>query len=317
MKVQFFITLIVGIFVQHFCYSGEINGIVYDYNRGQITITRYTNPKQLEVVVPSEIEDMPVTKLAPYAFSSHGAVKITLPNTIIELGGHCFSNCEAITQFEIPDGVSIIPDSCFNFCRNLEKITIPDSVRIISSSAFYHCIRLRDINWNYGVQIIEELAFKDCQSLTEITFPGSLRKLEGNSFHNCDSLKVIRWGDRSFGPLEFDPYPFRDCDRVQKIYIPEKYHNALYAERLWLDYIYPDGFFTPEAQPAATETDIHLKMVPAITLKGTTGAKKIIERAGSVDGPWHPWKSVVLTEDGSTLIDLEPGDAVRFYRIRP
>ena len=52
-----------------------------------------------------------------------------------------------MAQFEIKDGVAIIPDgttkigrSAFSECRSLTSITIPDSVTSIGRDAFWHCI---------------------------------------------------------------------------------------------------------------------------------------------------------------------------------
>ena len=52
-----------------------------------------------------------------------------------------------MAQFEIKDGVAIIPDGtteiereAFYKCPSLTSVTIPDSVTSIGRSAFYGCI---------------------------------------------------------------------------------------------------------------------------------------------------------------------------------
>ena len=81
-----------------------------------------------------------------------------------------------MAQFEIKDGVAIIPDGtteigkyAFDFCESLTSVTIPD-----------------------GVTSIRYAAFKDCSSLTSVTIPDSVTMIEHYAFiYGCTSLENI------------------------------------------------------------------------------------------------------------------------------
>ena len=50
-----------------------------------------------------------------------------------------------LTQYTIPDGVTVIDENAFYCCRDLWSITIPENVTSIRSNAFYACVKLRTV----------------------------------------------------------------------------------------------------------------------------------------------------------------------------
>lgn len=68
--------------------------------------------------------------------------KVTLPNTITEIGMGAFSDCVNMKEITIPEGVEIIGDGSFYRCTALTEIILPDSVTTISDSAFSFCENL-------------------------------------------------------------------------------------------------------------------------------------------------------------------------------
>ena len=50
-----------------------------------------------------------------------------------------------LTQYTIPDGVTVIDENAFYCCRDLWSITIPENVTSIRSNAFYACMKLRTV----------------------------------------------------------------------------------------------------------------------------------------------------------------------------
>ena len=82
-----------------------------------------------------------------------------------------------MAQFEIKDGVAIIPEGtteiewgAFKNCSSLESVTIPESVTKIGYGAFYGCTSLKSITIPESVTEIASAAFSGCTSLECVTF---------------------------------------------------------------------------------------------------------------------------------------------------
>ena len=67
-----------------------------------------------EVVIPDEIEGLPVTSI----------------------GYNAFDGCYDLTSIIIPEGVTSIGFGAFSFCESLTSITIGGSVTLINEVAF-------------------------------------------------------------------------------------------------------------------------------------------------------------------------------------
>ena len=87
------------------------------------------------VVIPREIEGMPVTEIAPYSFSAHSEEK--------EPGAICG---ESLTEIFLPDTLHRIGRYAFYGCENLEKITFYSNIKDIGAGAFTGCHRVRHLD---------------------------------------------------------------------------------------------------------------------------------------------------------------------------
>ena len=76
-----------------------------------------------------------------------------------------------MTDFVIPEGVTVIEDRAFAYCSTLKSITIPKSVTKIGNNAFFGCTNLTSVNIPDSVTSIGAGAFNGCSSLTSITLP--------------------------------------------------------------------------------------------------------------------------------------------------
>ena len=117
-----------------------------------------------------------------------------------------------MTQFEIKDGVAIIPEGtteipfrAFINCEDLTSVVIPDSVTCIVNGAFYGCSSLTEIVIPSSVTSIGDGAFAYCSSLKNIVIPNSVTQIGYNAFGFCTSLtnivipnSVTSIGDKAF-----------------------------------------------------------------------------------------------------------------------
>ena len=109
----------------------------YDLNDdGSITITKYSG-SDTELIIPSEISEAIVTKIAPYAFANNTTLQsVILSDTIIDISEYAFANCSELNNVIIGSSVETIGARAFIDCPNLKSITIPNNVKFIDDTAF-------------------------------------------------------------------------------------------------------------------------------------------------------------------------------------
>lgn len=70
-------------------------------SRGEIKILKLRDSSLWEVIVPSEIDGVPVTEIGSNAFSyCSNLEKVVLQKGIVRIGDHAFSECSSLTSIE-------------------------------------------------------------------------------------------------------------------------------------------------------------------------------------------------------------------------
>jgi len=113
---------------------------------GLVAITDCNTSAEGELVIPNEIEGLPVTSIGDNAFC--GCSRLTLiniPDSITSIGSWAFDMCSSLTSITIPEGVTSIGGGAFNRCTSLTSINIPDSITSIGRWAFEGCSSLTSI----------------------------------------------------------------------------------------------------------------------------------------------------------------------------
>ena len=65
--------------------------------------------------------------------------RITMPDSVTEIGEGAFCNCALLDEIVIPDSVTKIDDCAFRGCTSLDSVTIPDSVKDMGWGMFDGC----------------------------------------------------------------------------------------------------------------------------------------------------------------------------------
>lgn len=132
---------------------------------------------------------------------------LSIPNSVVEIGGFAFSGMEALLSFVIPESVTSIGKGAFSTCFKLQSITLPNSITEILDNTFYGCHSLVDVVIPDGVISIGGDAFDDCEGLNTITIPNSVKTIKTNAFKNCTGLKRVNInGIESWCKIDFEDY---------------------------------------------------------------------------------------------------------------
>lgn len=163
-----------------------------------------------EVVIPSEIESVPVTSIGMSAFDMCEKLKsINIPDSVKKIGVHAFSGCKSLTSIEIPNSVTFIGCGAFSNCISLTSITIPDSVTSIGTYAqggfaFGGCTGLTSINVSENNEVYADsegvllnkdktvlISYPPGKTKAEYTIPNSVTYIGYCSFVECKDLKSV------------------------------------------------------------------------------------------------------------------------------
>lgn len=192
----------------------------------RIYISKYIGTPQV-VVVPSEIDGLPVTSLKGIvgeygliqegAFEGTNVTKVVLPESITAIGLYAFKDCTELTQISVTGNLSRILDSAFENCKSLKAIDLSATqTSTLYQNAFKNCTNLKEIKLPDSLSTIETGAFNNCSSLLEIHLPKDLIEIRESTFTNCTSLKTITVPQK-LKMMSLDASAFSNIPALEKI----------------------------------------------------------------------------------------------------
>ncbi|MBQ9376044.1 MAG: leucine-rich repeat domain-containing protein [Ruminococcus sp.] len=216
----------------------QSGGYYYEYDnisKTAIIITGYYGTDG-DLVIPSEINDVKVTKIADEAFcdeeNPNKVIKtVTIPKTITYLGSKAFAYCQELTRVDIPASVtSTINRKTFLNCFKLENINVDennsnyysiDGVLFKKNKTGNYLILYprgrKDLSYTVpdGVIVIENSAFI-YSKIESISLPESLGIIGSYAFLGS-KLKSVDIPDNV---RSIDSHSFKNCDNLTSIVIP-------------------------------------------------------------------------------------------------
>jgi hypothetical protein len=144
-----------------------------------------------------------------------------IPEGMTEIPFRAFINCEDLTTVVIPDSVTCIVNGAFFGCSSLTEIVIPSSVTSIGASAFSHCSSLKNIVIPNSVTSIGEGAFSRCYSLKNVVIPNGVTSIGDKAF--CCSSSMRRLVIRNIRKLvtENETTTVKNASSLTSVTLPE------------------------------------------------------------------------------------------------
>ena len=187
-----------------------------------VFITKHIGNSE-EVVIPSEIEDLPVIQIKSNAFENSSVKNVVLPKTVTGIGG-AFKNCTSLSSVTLPQDseLYIIGQSAFENCTSLKTINleVAEKLKTIEGKAFSNCSSIEEISLPKNLEEVGKFAFEKCTSLKNITIPSnlSMKSYDAPRFHELSSLEKIIFEE---GREDINAYAFFGINSEAEIIIPK------------------------------------------------------------------------------------------------
>ena len=152
--------------------------------------------KSNPVVLESEINGLPVTKIDSNAFSDTcKIVSLKVPSSVNTVSKEAFKNCVSLKKvvFDISNTTVKFLAGVFDGCENLIEVELPTKMsNTIGNNFFKNCSSLVSVTIPEGVTTIKINAFDNCTSLKSVSLPSTLETISTEGvFNRCESLKNI------------------------------------------------------------------------------------------------------------------------------
>ncbi|MBE7079207.1 MAG: leucine-rich repeat domain-containing protein [Clostridiales bacterium] len=184
-----------------------------------------------KVVIPDEVDGIPVTKIQHQAFLNDARLtEIVIPDSVTFIDEAAFGNCVNLTSVTLGNGIITIADNAFSTCSALTDVYITDLAawfNIYFVSGKSNPVNYAK-NWYLDGELITQLYIPDGVTeihdyalyggdFTEVVIPESVTKIGNYAFYWCDSLEKINIPNSvtSIGKSAFE-----NCTALKEITIP-------------------------------------------------------------------------------------------------
>ncbi|MBQ8961985.1 MAG: leucine-rich repeat protein [Ruminococcus sp.] len=205
---------------------------VTDPDTMSITIVSAQVPEELtDLVIPDILGGCRVTALGEKLFlGCEKLSSVTLPDTLVSVGGMAFSGCYGLREIVLPDGLTELGSSCFAGCGALSSAVLGRDLERIPERCFAACSSLTDVQLPDGLAAIGDEAFFGCGDLT-MTVPSSVTEIGVNAIG-------VRYDLRTGGLAPFDDFLILGSDNSTA---------DSYARETGVDFIDPTDLLSGDA----------------------------------------------------------------------
>ena len=218
----------------------------YTVSSGKVTVSGCSEGVTA-LVIPAEIDGMPVTAIADRAFADHAELaSLTLPEGLEKLGTRFLAGT-AVETLTVPASVAESASSTSNsgtigalassrvkelifaegrteipaylccctadgYSIALETVRIPSTVTAVGNYAFAGCGKLQALALPEGLTSVGTGAFEGCAALTALELPASVATVGQSAFRDCAGLvSVVMAEGGEASTVTLEGYAFSNC----------------------------------------------------------------------------------------------------------
>lgn len=167
-----------------------VTDFIWADNGVEVMLRSYIGTAE-EVVIPAEVNGLPVTQIGDSAFRENKTIRsIVIPDGVTTIGKEAFYKCYALESVVLPTSVHTIQDSAFRYCSSLAQINL-EYVANLNYFCFNGCSSLTGVLRFYAPKLSMTGTFYDCRGISGIEIHSEQVALGARALNDMDSLTYI------------------------------------------------------------------------------------------------------------------------------
>lgn len=166
--------------------SGSAEFFDYEKTSSEVTITAYTGStgENVDVVIPSVIDGLPVTQIGSNTVAQHGA-------NMVRYSIFGAPDSAQIRSLTIPEGVLILKENAFRTLKVSEPLRLPSTLERIEGGCFEYYGGDIVFSDEGNLTYIGRYAFHGVRFVGTLVIPYGVKTIDGGAFYGVKTCGVI------------------------------------------------------------------------------------------------------------------------------
>ena len=172
-------------------YGDGLDDYLYSVGSSGVTLTKYFGEGESKLVLPTEVEGKPVTRIGEKCFEDHDELEaVVLPETLEVIGYRAFYGCSKLSGMNIPDTLEQTGGWALAH-TGFTSFVFPDGFDSLGYGTFYSSSKLETVILPEGVDSIGENTFRGCSKLQSVTIPCADIEINIKGFEENSKVTII------------------------------------------------------------------------------------------------------------------------------
>lgn len=166
--------------------SGSAEFFDYEKTSSEVTITAYTGStgENVDVVIPSVIDGLPVTQIGSNTVAQHGA-------NMVRYSIFGAPDTAKIRSLTIPEGVLVLKENAFRTLKVSEPLRLPSTLERIEGGCFEYYGGDIVFSGSGNLTYIGRYAFHGVRFIGTLVVPHGVKTIDGGAFYGVKTCGVI------------------------------------------------------------------------------------------------------------------------------
>ena len=166
--------------------SGSAEFFDYEKTSSEMTITAYTGPtgENVDVVIPSVIDGLPVTQIGSNTVAQHGA-------NMVRYSIFGAPDTAEIRSLTIPEGVLVLKENAFRTLKVSEPLQLPSSLERLESGCFEYYGGDIVFSESGNLTYIGSYAFHGVRFIGTLVIPHGVKTIDSGAFYGVKVSGII------------------------------------------------------------------------------------------------------------------------------